>query len=92
MMKHPSQSHHKHIPIRTCVVCQTKDDKRVLTRLVRTDAGVVVDLSGKMNGRGAYICDSANCWERAVNTNILNKALKTLLTHEDRERLRQALP
>jgi hypothetical protein len=68
------------------------DSKRRLTRLVRTETGVRVDPGGKMNGRGAYLCDNRVCWERAVKTDILNKALRTLLTAEDRERLHQAMP
>ena len=82
----------QHILIRTCVVCGIKDNKRKLIRLVRTDAGVVVDPSGKMNGRGAYLCGQESCWERAMNGNILNKALRISLTDADRERLHQSAP
>ena len=87
-----ARSRRKLFPIRSCVVCHSKDHKRALTRLVRTDAGVRVDPSGKMSGRGAYLCDNRSCWERAVNTNLLNVALRTSLTDEDRERLQQAMP
>ncbi|MCL4250808.1 MAG: YlxR family protein [Anaerolineae bacterium] len=80
---------HRHIPVRTCVVCREKAGKRTLTRIVRTESGIVIDASGKMNGRGAYLCERPECWERAMTTDILAKALKTLLTPEDRERLRQ---
>lgn len=86
-----TQPHQKHIPVRTCIVCRTKDDKRALIRLVRTDTGVQIDRSGKMNGRGAYLCNSESCWERAVKTHVLEKALKMTLTTEDRERLQQAM-
>jgi uncharacterized protein len=82
----------KRVPMRTCVVCREKAGKRSLARIVRTDEGVWVDSSGKMNGRGAYLCEKPRCWERAVTTDILNKALRTMLTDEDRERLRQAMP
>jgi uncharacterized protein len=92
MVEKTIQQHRKHIPLRTCIVCKTKDAKRTLVRLIRTDTGVYVDPSGKMNGRGAYLCDRISCWERAVKTDILNKALKTTLTAEDRERLQQAMP
>lgn len=85
-------SHVKHIPTRMCVVCREKAGKRTLTRLVSTDKGVWIDPSGKMNGRGAYLCDARSCWERAVTSEVLNKALRTTLTDEDRERLRQAMP
>ena len=80
----------RHIPIRTCVVCRQKAGKRQLVRVVRSAQGVQIDPTGKMNGRGAYLCDQEQCWERAVNTDILSKALKTTLTNEDRDRLRQA--
>jgi len=82
----------KHHPQRTCVVCRTRDNKRQLVRLVRTENGVQVDSSGKMNGRGAYLCDDPRCWDRAVSTPILNKALKTVLTDDDRTQLQQAMP
>lgn len=87
-----TQSKRKHIPIRTCVVCREKDNKRTLQRIVRTPDGVMVDETGKMNGRGAYLCSNEKCWERAVNTDILNKALRTTLTTQDRDRLWQAKP
>jgi uncharacterized protein len=77
----------KHVSVRTCVVCRSKDAKRALTRLVRTEQGVLIDTTGKLNGRGAYLCDNEVCWQRAVTTNVLEKALKTTLKPADRERL-----
>jgi predicted RNA-binding protein YlxR (DUF448 family) len=82
----------KRVPIRTCVVCREKAGKRQLIRVVRTDAGVMIDPSGKLHGRGAYLCERQGCWERAVTTDVLNKALRTMLTADDRERLRQNQP
>ena len=82
----------KHIPMRTCVVCRQKAGKRALVRVVRTADGIQVDLTGKMNGRGAYICDRESCWERVVQSDVLAQALRTEMTHEDRERLQQAKP
>jgi predicted RNA-binding protein YlxR (DUF448 family) len=62
-------------------------------RLVRTpDDGVHVDPTGKQNGRGAYLCDQRACWERALETDVLAKALRTTLTEADRERIRAAQP
>ena len=83
--------HRKHIPKRTCIVCRTKVGKRALTRIVGTDAGVLVDLSGRMSGRGAYVCNDESCWKRVMSTKILDKALKITLTNEDRKCLRQAM-
>ncbi len=82
----------KHLPVRTCVICRDKAGKRALTRVVRTESGVQVDPSGKMNGRGAYLCERGSCWDRALASDVLNKALRTTLTVEDRDRLRMAKP
>lgn len=81
----------KRVPVRTCVVCRQKAAKRALVRVVRTTHGVQVDSSGKLNGRGAYLCDRKDCWERAVTTDILAKALRSPLTTDDRIRLREAM-
>jgi predicted RNA-binding protein YlxR (DUF448 family) len=81
----------KHIPERTCVICRHKATKRSLIRLVRTlDQGVQIDPSGKRNGRGAYLCHRAECWQRALSGEALAKALRTALTDEDRARLQAA--
>jgi predicted RNA-binding protein YlxR (DUF448 family) len=84
--------HQKHIPQRTCVVCRETSAKRTLTRLVRTaDEGVQIDLTGKRNGRGAYLCDQVSCWQRAIESDVLAKALRTELTEADRQRLNAAM-
>jgi uncharacterized protein len=76
--------------MRMCVVCREKEDKRQLTRLVRTADGVVIDPTGKLNGRGAYLCEQPSCWERALSTDLLSRALRAPLNDADRARLRQA--
>jgi uncharacterized protein len=80
----------KHVPERTCVVCRQKAEKRRLTRFVRTPEGVFLDPSGKRDGRGAYLCDNANCRHRAATTDILSKALSLILTEDDRQRIKEA--
>ncbi len=82
----------KHVPVRTCVICHTRDAKRALTRVVRTAEGVMVDPSGKLNGRGAYLCDQETCWQRALESDVLSRALRTALTAADRDRLQQSRP
>ena len=73
----------KHVPVRTCVSCRESDAKRGLTRIVRSPEGTVqIDPTGRMNGRGAYLCEKPECWERATTTPILNRALNTQLTPE----------
>ena len=80
----------KRVPVRMCVVCRSKAGKRALVRVVRTEQGLQVDPTGKLNGRGAYLCERESCWETAVKTDLLAKALRMPLTETDRERLRQA--
>lgn len=64
--------------------------KRQLIRLVRTPAGVQVDATGKLAGRGAYLHDRRSCWERGLQ-GALAHALKVELSPEDRERLQAFL-
>jgi len=75
----------RHVPQRTCVVCRRQVDKRRLTRVVRTaDSGVLIDPTGKRNGRGAYLCDQPSCWERATRqAAILNQALNAQVTEAE---------
>jgi predicted RNA-binding protein YlxR (DUF448 family) len=75
----------KHVPQRTCIVCRQQFDKRRLTRVVRTpDSGVLIDPTGKRNGRGAYLCDQSACWEKAIrHAGILNQALNTQVTEAE---------
>jgi uncharacterized protein len=76
----------KHVPQRTCVGCREVLPKRKMIRLVRTGEGVQVDPTGKRAGRGAYLHDRRECWERALK-GALGHALKANLSVEDRVRL-----
>jgi uncharacterized protein len=79
----------KHTPLRTCVACREMRGKRDLIRIVRTPAsGVRVDPTGKLTGRGAYLCRKRACWERGLRTQSLSQALKTTLTSEEVAALR----
>ncbi len=73
----------KHIPQRMCVACREHTAKRTLIRLVRTPEGTVeVDPTGKKNGRGAYLCETPACWEKALKTGLLGRALNITLSQE----------
>jgi hypothetical protein len=92
-MRNQHSPRRKYVPQRTCVICGEKRDKRGLTRVVRTAEGFLqVDLTGKLEGRGAYLCERGTCWEQAVNGQALSRALRMTLTDEDRKRLQQARP
>lgn len=68
----------KKIPMRTCVVTGEKLEKKELIRIVRTKEGkVIIDETGKVNGRGAYLKLSLDVIEKAEKTKILNKKLET---------------
>ena len=78
-----------HVPLRTCVVCSAKTDKRALVRIVRSPSGSVeVDATGRLPGRGAYLCHSRDCWEVALKKNRLDHRLKSAVSPEDRLALR----
>jgi hypothetical protein len=55
-----------------------------LVRVVRTpQQGVQVDPTGKLAGRGAYLCQARSCWQKAFKSSALNRALKTTLTVDE---------
>ena len=67
----------KKIPMRSCVVTGEKLPKKELIRVVRTPEGnVVVDESGKANGRGAYLKKTIETFDKAMKSKILNKKLE----------------
>ena len=57
----------KKIPMRKCVGCQEMKSKREMIRILKTESeGIILDATGKKNGRGAYICRSGECLEKAI--------------------------
>ncbi|MBQ9514445.1 MAG: YlxR family protein [Clostridia bacterium] len=63
----------KKVPMRMCIACRQMKPKKELLRIVKTEDGVIIDESGKKNGRGAYICDSSDCALKLKKQKILNK-------------------
>lgn len=87
-----SRGRRKHVPQRTCVICRTVQSKRDLVRLVRTPEGqLVIDRTGKQNGRGAYLCRQRSCWEAALTGRQLGKALNMEIGEREREMLHDAI-
>lgn len=75
---------------RTCIACRESHDKRGFVRIVRTpDGHVLVDPSGKANGRGAYLHATPECFETARQRRRLDSALKVSLKDDDYLRLRR---
>jgi predicted RNA-binding protein YlxR (DUF448 family) len=78
----------KPTPQRSCVACRQIKAKREMVRLFRTQGGEVeIDISGKQEGRGAYLCRDWACWETALKGKQLEYALKLKIDHENLERL-----
>ena len=80
----------KKVPIRTCVGCNEAKPKKELIRVVRTPEGtVIVDESGKANGRGAYLKKDIATFEKAEKTKILDRKLEIVVPASIYEELRK---
>lgn len=78
----------KKIPQRQCMGCRERKAKKELIRVVRgTDGIVCLDFSGKLNGRGAYICPNPDCLKKAQKANSLERSLEVPIPDEVFERL-----
>ena len=81
----------KKIPMRTCVVSRDKLPKNELIRVVKTDDGVIVDLTGKVNGHGVYLKRDKEVFEKAKKTKVLNKLLETTVEESVFEELNKLI-
>ncbi len=79
----------KKIVERTCIGCNKKKDKRELIRIVKNKEGKIsIDKTGKLPGRGAYICGDKECTEKIIKQKKLNKTFEMNITDEVYENLR----
>ena len=70
----------KKIPMRQCLGCNEHKPKREMLRVLRTPEGeVVLDLTGKKSGRGAYICPKASCLKKARKTRRIDRELNVTI-------------
>ncbi|MCD8212328.1 MAG: YlxR family protein [Oscillospiraceae bacterium] len=73
----------KKIPVRQCVGCREKKEKRELIRVVKSPEGEIsLDFKGKKPGRGAYLCPSSECLQRARKARALERVLETTIPPE----------
>ncbi len=80
------------IPLRKCIGCGEMKDKRELVRIVRNKEGEIsVDLVGKKPGRGAYICKSIECLDKAQKAKRLERAFSTRIEPEIYDTMRREL-
>ncbi|MBE5734567.1 MAG: YlxR family protein [Clostridiales bacterium] len=63
----------KKIPMRTCIACRAEKPKRELIRVVKFGEEIKLDLTGKANGRGAYVCNDKECIEKLKKGKLLNR-------------------
>ncbi|MCX6090353.1 MAG: YlxR family protein [Atribacterota bacterium] len=81
----------KKVPLRLCLVCRERKEKKALVRIVKRDeGGIEFDPTGKKPGRGAYVCPNQECIEK-LNRNILSAAFKTDMTDSDVSELKRMM-
>ena len=82
----------KKIPMRSCVVTREKLPKQELLRIVRTTEGnIIADVSGKINGRGAYIKKDIDVLEKAKKSKILERQLETTISDSVYEEIKKII-
>lgn len=82
----------KKIPLRSCVVTREKLPKIELLRIVRTpDGKIVADLTGKLNGRGAYIKKDNSVLDKAIKSGALSRQLEVKISDDDYEEIRKII-
>ena len=79
----------KKIPQRSCMGCNQKKDKKDLIRIVKNKKGIInIDKTGKLEGRGAYICDNIECLEKVIKSKRLERVFETKIDDEIYNNLR----
>ena len=76
----------KSIPMRRCVGCMQSMEKHQLVRVAGYEGVMTVDLTGRANGRGAYLCKAnPECWEKAYKRRALERSLQMTITAENKD-------
>ncbi len=82
----------KKIPQRQCMGCRERKEKKAMIRVVRcTDGSVSLDFSGKLNGRGAYVCPDPECLKKAQKSKALERSLEVAIPQEVYNRLEKEM-
>lgn len=72
----------KKIPLRQCVGCGEMKGKKDMIRVLKTEDGICLDTTGKKNGRGAYVCRSSECLQKARRNKGLERSFKMSIPNE----------
>ena len=82
----------KKIPQRQCIGCREMKNKKDLIRILKTDTeGIIIDVTGKKNGRGAYICSSRECLEKSIKNHGLERSFKMKIDDYVYDLLRESI-
>lgn len=82
----------KKIPLRQCIGCGEMKSKKEMIRVLKTtEDEITIDVTGRKNGRGAYICPSMDCFKRAVKSRGLERSLKVAIPKEVYEELEKEM-
>ena len=85
-------SNNKKVPMRKCVGCQEMKSKKEMMRVLKTSEYTFeLDATGKKNGRGAYLCFSKECFEKAVKNKGLERSFKQAIPKEVYEKLEKEM-
>ena len=85
-------SNNKKVPMRKCVGCQEMKSKKEMMRVLKTSEDTFeLDATGKKNGRGAYLCFSKECFEKAVKNKGLERSFKQAIPQEVYESLEKEM-
>lgn len=80
------------VPLRQCTGCGEMKNKKEMIRIIKTpEDGIVIDATGKKNGRGAYLCCSKECYNKAVKSKAIERSLKISIPKEVYEALEKEL-
>lgn len=91
-IKNKGCEHFEKIPSRTCIGCGTQKSKTELIRIVKTQSGEIkLDKTGKLPGRGAYICDKSECLNLAIRSKKLEKTFETKIEESVYESLKNTI-
>ncbi|MBS5284164.1 MAG: YlxR family protein [Clostridiales bacterium] len=82
----------KKIPLRQCIGCQEMKNKREMIRVIKTaEDEILLDATGRKNGRGAYLCPSMECFRKAARSKGLERSFKMAIPKEVYEALEKEM-
>ena len=82
----------KKVPLRQCIGCGEMKSKKEMIRILKTETeGIVLDATGRKNGRGAYVCPNVECFQRAVKNKGLERSFKMPVPKEVYESLEKEM-